>query len=131
MFKKKKIPGDALDADQALESQVKTAFKEKKKKRRQNLADFESRLQAEGGTLDLSNQLAEGEAYQDTKLEANWVATDRDYTYEELLDRIFNILHQNNLELAGDKKYTIAPPQVTREGTKKSVFSNLVEICKS
>lgn len=110
---------------------MKTAFKEKKKKRKPNLADFESRLQAEGAINDITGQYTDGKSNQDAKQEADWVDSDRDYTYEELLDRIFKILHQNNLELAGEKKYTIAPPQVTREGTKKSVFSNLVEICKS
>lgn len=119
------------DAEQAIDSQLKTAFKEKKKRRKANLADFESRLQAEEGINDASGQGGESFSAQGTKVEANWATSDRDYTYEELLERIFKTLHQNNLEFAGEKKYTIAPPQVTREGTKKSVFSNLVEICKA
>lgn len=41
------------------------------------------------------------------------------------------MLHQHNPELAGDKrKLMIAPPQIAREGTKKTMFSNLTEICR-
>ncbi len=33
--------------------------------------------------------------------------------------------------MAGDKKkYTIVPPQVSREGSKKTAFSNLTDICR-
>ncbi|EIW72295.1 hypothetical protein TREMEDRAFT_26804 [Tremella mesenterica DSM 1558] len=60
-----------------------------------------------------------------------WVSEGRDPTYAELLDRFFRLLHQHNPELAGDKKrYTIVPPQVAREGTKKTVFSNIYDICR-
>ncbi|KAI9141938.1 domain found in IF2B/IF5-domain-containing protein [Paraphysoderma sedebokerense] len=61
-----------------------------------------------------------------------WIQTcTRDYTYHELLSRVFNILRQNNPELAGEKRrYTIVPPQVARDGNKKSVFVNIVDICK-
>lgn len=41
------------------------------------------------------------------------------------------MLHQHNPELAGDKRrLMIAPPQIAREGTKKTMFSNLTEICR-
>ncbi len=33
--------------------------------------------------------------------------------------------------MAGDKKkYTVVPPQVGREGSKKTAFTNLYDICK-
>ncbi|PPD86563.1 hypothetical protein GOBAR_DD16517 [Gossypium barbadense] len=55
-----------------------------------------------------------------------WDGTDRDYIYDELLGRVFNILRENNPELAGDRRRTVMrPPQVLREGTKKTVFLNL------
>ncbi|TPX41811.1 hypothetical protein SeMB42_g05272 [Synchytrium endobioticum] len=60
-----------------------------------------------------------------------WLGTERDYTYQELLSRVFRIIRQNNPELAGEKKrYTIAPPQVAREGTKKTVFANVGDIAR-
>ena len=52
-----------------------------------------------------------------------WDGTDRDYKYEELLDRVFGILKENNPELTGERRRTtLKPPQVAREGTKKTVF---------
>ena len=54
-------------------------------------------------------------------------------TYEELLDRVFNILHdrENNSELAGDRRMLVLrPPQVLREGTYKTVFVNFIDECK-
>ncbi|XP_043718254.1 eukaryotic translation initiation factor 2 subunit beta-like [Telopea speciosissima] len=61
-----------------------------------------------------------------------WEGSDRDYTYEELLGRVFNILRENNPELAGDRRRTVMrPPQVLREGTKKTVFVNFMDLCKT
>jgi translation initiation factor 2 subunit 2 len=61
-----------------------------------------------------------------------WEETDRDYTYDELLKRVFDIMREKNPDMvAGEKKRIIMkPPQVMRVGTKKSSFSNFVEICK-
>eukprot|EP00695_Tsukubamonas_globosa_P003648 TRINITY_DN752_c0_g1_i3.p1 TRINITY_DN752_c0_g1~~TRINITY_DN752_c0_g1_i3.p1 ORF type:complete len:244 (-),score=99.13 TRINITY_DN752_c0_g1_i3:38-769(-) len=54
---------------------------------------------------------------------------DGDYPYQFLLERAFDMLHQKNPEAGGRKKYSFKPPQVMREGTKKSVFVNFPEIC--
>jgi len=75
-----------------------------------------------------------------------WVLEGREATYPEvcglreipwsctnfqLLTRFFSLLHAHNPELAGEKRrYTIVPPQVAREGTKKTLFSNLMDICR-
>lgn len=86
-----------------------------------------------------------------------WAGSDRDYTYDEvrllllrppptdrrtdsyhlslslsqLLSRAFRILRSQNPELAGDRRrYTIAPPQMLRDGNKKTIFANLADICK-
>lgn len=64
-----------------------------------------------------------------------WDATDRDYTYQELINRAFQFLHGKNPSLAGGasqrKKVTLQLPQVAREGTKKTVFLNFGSTCKS
>nr|XP_043637595.1 eukaryotic translation initiation factor 2 subunit beta-like [Erigeron canadensis] len=61
-----------------------------------------------------------------------WEGTDRDYYYEELLTRVFHTLRENNPELAGDRRRTvIRPPQVLREGTKKTVFVNFMDLCRT
>jgi translation initiation factor 2 subunit 2 len=50
----------------------------------------------------------------------------------QLLDRVFNILRENNPDLAGDRRRTVMrPPQVLREGTKKTVFVNFMDLCKT
>nr|CAG4634982.1 EOG090X0AVX [Alona affinis] len=56
----------------------------------------------------------------------------QDYTYDELLNRVFNIMREKNPEMvAGEKKkFTMRPPQVVRIGTKKTSFANFSEICK-
>lgn len=64
-------------------------------------------------------------------LEAGWQNSDRDYTYQELLTRVFNILRQNNPDLAGDRrKFTIIPPIIGREGSKKTAFANIADVCR-
>jgi hypothetical protein len=52
--------------------------------------------------------------------------------HSQLLGRVFNILRENNPELAGDRRRTVMrPPQVLREGTKKTVFVNFMDLCKT
>ncbi|CAM6015776.1 unnamed protein product [Sphagnum balticum] len=88
-------------------------------------------------------EIGEGEGEEDEEDEAEaeaivlgvhypWEGSDRDYKYEELLGRVFNILRENNPELAGEKRRTVMrPPQVLREGTKKTVFANFMDLCKT
>ena len=84
-----------------------------------------------------------------------WLGSDRDYTYQEvgttsfssyslnrhtdtpiyvsqLLNRFFRSLHAANpaLALSGSKRYTLAPPSIHRDGNKRSVFANIVDICR-
>ena len=61
-----------------------------------------------------------------------WAGTDRDYTYDELLTRVFDIMREKNPDMvAGEKrKFVMRPPQVVRLGAKKSSFVNFADICK-
>ncbi|KAJ8700607.1 translation initiation factor eIF-2 beta subunit [Pleurotus ostreatus] len=62
-----------------------------------------------------------------------WLKSDRDYTYPELLTRFYASLHAANpslLSASSQKRYTIAPPSIHREGNKKSIFANISDICK-
>lgn len=52
-----------------------------------------------------------------------------DYTYPELLDRVMRILHANNPDLIEKKRRNMKPPQLTRVGTKKTLWINFQEIC--
>lgn len=62
-----------------------------------------------------------------------WTGTDRDYSYDELLNRVFEIIEAKNPELvAGEKKrFIMKPPQCARVGTKKTSFVNFTEICQT
>ncbi|XP_078274985.1 eukaryotic translation initiation factor 2 subunit 2 isoform X2 [Rhinoraja longicauda] len=61
-----------------------------------------------------------------------WAGSERDYTYDELLTRVFNIMREKNPDMvAGEKrKFVMKPPQVVRVGTKKTSFVNFTDICK-
>lgn len=62
----------------------------------------------------------------------SWAGSERDYTYDELLSRVFNIMREKNPDMvAGEKrKFVMKPPQVVRVGTKKTSFVNFTDICK-
>lgn len=97
---------------------------------------------------DVFAQAHEAPAGADTQSEP-WLSSDRDYTYQEvstrthtgfcctyligqLLKRFYSQLHASNPALfsSSTKRYTIAPPQIMREGNKKSIFANIPDICK-
>ncbi|PSN51019.1 Eukaryotic translation initiation factor 2 subunit 2 [Blattella germanica] len=62
-----------------------------------------------------------------------WFGQDRDYTYDELLTRVFDIMRDKNPDMVAGKKqkFVMRPPQVVRIGTKKTSFANFTEICKT
>ncbi|KAK6321829.1 eukaryotic translation initiation factor 2 subunit 2 [Coregonus clupeaformis] len=70
--------------------------------------------------------------FSSTRLGPAWAGSERDYTYDELLNRVFNIMREKNPDMvAGEKrKFVMKPPQVVRVGTKKSSFVNFTDICK-
>ncbi|KAH3775982.1 hypothetical protein DPMN_177393, partial [Dreissena polymorpha] len=61
-----------------------------------------------------------------------WVGSDRDYSYDELLTRVFDIIREKNPEMAtGEKKKIVMrPPQVLRAGAKRTSFANFAEISR-
>jgi len=120
-----RAPGDAgADDDAALFAPLDPA---KRKKRRHGPPrqddDFGDAAAADGAGAGPGSAAAAGAA---------WTGTDRDYAYAELLDRVFGILRANNPELTGEKRRTLLkPPQVAREGTKKTVFTNFADLCRA
>ncbi|KAL6504102.1 hypothetical protein OROGR_026025 [Orobanche gracilis] len=104
----------------------------KKKKKKPTHADL---LNEENENLeeDLDDTIGEDEEGVGIVLQQYpWEGSDRDYEYEEILGRVFNILRENNPELTGDRRRTVMrPPQVLREGTKKTVFVNFMDLCKT
>ena len=137
--KKKEIPADvALDGAAPATTTVDGLdVPMKKKKSRKQASDFAKELDEmdaendeEVAAAGLDSVPGESNGVVDSGKDA-WVVEGRDPTYAELLGRFFNLLHAHNPELAGEKKrYTMVPPQVAREGTKKTMFANLMDICR-
>merc|ERR1739836_133531 len=136
----------AVDDDIDLESFGKK--KKKKKKEALNLEELDEALPKEDDDLDLESfgkkkkkkkRAGEGmdindDADENKENEASeaWMDSDRDYSYDELLQRVFGIMRDRNPDMvAGEKKkFVMRPPQVVKVGTKKSAFVNFTEIAK-
>ncbi|KAJ7298910.1 hypothetical protein O6H91_12G035500 [Diphasiastrum complanatum] len=115
---------------------IDSTFAGLKKKKKKKPSENEVIEEENGDAVPESNgfEVEDDEEAQEIILGVRfpWEGSDRDYKYEELLDRVFNILRENNPELAGDRRRTIMrPPQVLREGTKKTVFVNFMDLCKT
>jgi len=84
----------------------------KKKKRKKDLDELVAEKQEEEKSEEKENV---GEN------SSTWAGSDRDYTYEELLNRVFEIILDKNPDMAGGRKpkFVMRPPQVLRVGTKK------------
>ncbi|XP_075228724.1 eukaryotic translation initiation factor 2 subunit beta isoform X1 [Lycorma delicatula] len=95
----------------------------KKKKKKKDLDE----LVAE----DEKEKIDDKENAEDSSV--TWTGTDRDYTYDELLNRVFEIMRDKNPDMVAGKKqkFVMRPPQVVRIGTKKTSFANFTEICKT
>lgn len=108
-------------------------FKKKKKKSKAAAATdaFEQALQDAG--IDDAAQKEEAAAPVASADKSLGVNADGEayFSYQELLGRFFEVLRENNPDLAGDRtgvKYKIPPPNMARDGNKKSLFSNVKEI---
>ncbi|XP_024377588.1 eukaryotic translation initiation factor 2 subunit beta [Physcomitrium patens] len=122
------------------EGGVDSSFAGLKKKKKKKPVEDEN-LEEENGN-DEDEATGDGEVDDDDDEPAEgiqlgisqypWEGSDRDYLYEELLGRVFDILRENNPELSAERRRTIMrPPQVLREGTKKTVFANFMDLCKT
>jgi translation initiation factor 2 subunit 2 len=62
----------------------------------------------------------------------SWLPSARIDLPHQLLTRFYASLHAANPSLltSTGKRYTIAPPQILREGVRKSIFANVADICK-
>lgn len=54
-----------------------------------------------------------------------------DYPYELLLQRVVDIIHSKNPELTEKKRTTMKPPNLMRIGTKKTLWANFQDTCRS
>jgi translation initiation factor 2 subunit 2 len=99
--------------------------RKKKPKKKKDLEDLVA--------VELENEENESPGGEGSNGTGNtWLGSDRDYTYDELLFRVFDIMRTKNPEMASGtkQKFVMRPPQVVRIGTKKTSFVNFMEICK-
>ncbi|KAL0821086.1 hypothetical protein ABMA28_005716 [Loxostege sticticalis] len=110
---------DAVD-DLVLE--IDFSKSKKKKKKKNNVDDL---------TVEDDIKGEDQENVED--VHGDWIGSDRDYTYDELLERVFDIMREKNPSMVSGKKqkFIMRPPQVVRIGTKKTSFANFTEICKT
>ena len=124
----------AGEAPPAGEGDELDELKLKKKKKKKAVVDGEAGEEGGAGGEEGAGEEGEGDTGGDFGSSSGlpWAGSNRDYHYEELLGRVFGILRENNPELSGEKHKTILkPPQVLREGTKKTVFVNFNDLCKA
>ncbi|XP_054274683.1 eukaryotic translation initiation factor 2 subunit 2-like [Macrosteles quadrilineatus] len=100
--------------------------------------DFSTKKKKKKKKKDLDELVAEEEKKEKDQgdkdhAEDTWLGSDRDYTYDELLTRVFDIMRDKNPDMVAGKKqkFVMRPPQVVRIGTKKTSFANFTEICKT
>lgn len=128
MKQKEDAPADAGEAveeaavDDNFDFQLDFLKAKKKKKKKKDLDELVAEDEKEK-TEDKENE--------DSAV--TWTGTDRDYTYDELLNRVFEIMRDKNPDMVAGKKqkFVMRPPQVVRIGTKKTSFANFTEICKT
>jgi len=125
--KKKKVDGGDeekgdKEKDESDDIDLSDFGKKKKPKKKKNI-----NLDELKEALDDDNK--ENEEEEDTTA---WANHDRDYTYDELLQRVYDIIKDKNPDsvMGEKKKFVMRPPQVVKVGTKKSAFVNFTEIAK-
>lgn len=120
--------GNKLDGFTDQDNNFDFSLPKKKKKKKIMLDDLAGEVPQED---DDERETAESES-KSKQSSSGWFGSDRDYTYEELLTRVFDIMREKNPDMvAGEKRrFVMRPPQVVRVGTKKSSFANFTEICK-
>ncbi|GEQ72830.1 hypothetical protein JCM33374_g6518 [Metschnikowia sp. JCM 33374] len=135
--KSKKTAEEGDDADKAApisvdnlsESLGDLGLKKKKKKsaKSAHTSEFDHALE-EAGLDEVAGASGSSETVEDKQQSTQ---AKLGLPYEDLLSRFFEILKQNNPELAGDRsgpKFKIPPPVCQREGSKKTLFANVQDI---
>ncbi|KAF4023566.1 hypothetical protein G4228_015039 [Cervus hanglu yarkandensis] len=126
-----KIESDVQEAAEPEEDLDIMLGNKKKKKKVVKFPDEDEILEKDEALEDEDSKKDDGISFSNQTGPA-WAGSERDYTYEELLNRVFNIMREKNPDMvAGEKrKFVMKPPQVVRVGTKKTSFVNFTDICK-
>jgi len=112
--KKKKTKDEKVDESQEIEET-------------QEIKESEEKIQEEPKKPSSSTPLIEKEA-QANGVEIGSHSDGEFYSYEFLAKRIYDLINASGEQET--VKYTMKPPVVYREGTKKTIWVNFPEICK-
>ncbi|XP_022917141.1 eukaryotic translation initiation factor 2 subunit 2 [Onthophagus taurus] len=118
-------PGNKDDQGMDDDLDLEMDFSKTKKKKKTKKKDFNELIAETEETQEDKENVDENSS--------QWLSSDRDYTYDELLNRVFDIMRDKNPDMVAGKKqkFVMRPPQVVRIGTKKTSFANFTEICKT
>jgi len=117
--KKKKKPVEATPAAEEDDDDLELTKKVKKKTKKSKKKALDDEEEDDGDDAAGADEDEEDED------------DDRDYTYKELLDRVFSKILKDRPELQDKKRTKMKPPQVAPYGSRKTIFVNFVEICST
>jgi translation initiation factor 2 subunit 2 len=112
-----KLKDVAADDIEAMFANMKKKSKKSKKKKKKSKKSKEDKDDEAGSDEDTS---------KDTEETVTEI-----YTYDQMLDRVFEKLQSNNPELMHKKRYKLKPPQIMRIGTRKCMWHNYPDICET
>lgn len=139
--KKKKKSSKSKDEIPADGEALDLTVLKKRKKKKPTATDFDAKLAEAGvaggatedsGPAKVIDPVDAGDPVAGTGVWAE--SSEATITYPLLLHRFFVLLKAQHPDLAGGdgrlKSYKIPPPQVLREGNRKTIFANISEISK-
>lgn len=119
--------GGAADTTEVM-ADLSFPMKKKKKKK----VDFDELAKPEPDGEEESYDTVDSAKKSGVEKGKAWFGSDRDYSYDELLTRVFDIIREKNPEMVtGEKKKIVMrPPQVLRAGARRTSFANFAEISR-
>uniref|UniRef100_A0A8C3US29 Eukaryotic translation initiation factor 2 subunit beta n=1 Tax=Catharus ustulatus TaxID=91951 RepID=A0A8C3US29_CATUS len=121
--KELKIEGDVPETVEPEDDLDIMLGNKKKKKKNMKFPDEDEIMEKDEAFEDEDNKKDDGISFSLQSGPA-WAGSERDYTYDELLNRVFNIMREKNPDMvAGEKrKFVMKPPylQIITSSTKTS-----------
>jgi hypothetical protein len=110
-----------VEVDDDVAAMFDLTMKKKKKstkKKDKVVADTDGAPQEEGAVITIEGASSSGAYEFDPPI----------YTYEQLLNRVVDFVHQNNPELTDKKRFTMKPPQLMRGLFSQILFSSIFKL---
>jgi len=115
-------------ADEEVAAMFDLANKKKKKKKDKTKKDDTDSTKDKVKNEDTDSN--SNEPKQDLLMSPVFETDSPPYDYRHLLDRVVDLLSNKNPDWQDKRRNTMKPPQLSRVGTKKTLWTNFQEICK-